>query len=1217
MRRPGRLTPGAGDCHAAMQSHRLFLSDSFRESWSAIIRPWLLDVGSVAWRNALPTVVLTPTRGHAKALRHLWMQAVDANPRGRDSAVGLLGVRFWTPSDARAFLSQRFAQKQLPATRENMHLLLSAAAGEQMRRRTAENPDARPGSLLSVATDSSVLARALDDLGAAGWSWQDQGPEWTRPLLAIYAEQLELCGLTSLQLHDRLLFDAALAHARRVGPSIGPVLIHGFGAEYWPRYQTLRSVAVASTSTILVLPYPSHYAEEAAQTWISTWETWLNVEREFIEAEADAPSEGSAGNAGSSDGRTAFQRDLHAIHDAVELHSGGTPSQAPAPVASESVRFLLSKGVAEEARAAAMQAIQWLEAGTGEGAAGGGQSAGMLRIGIVVPGLGAMAREISALLSAWQVPHFDSIGHHTPGLFSSSAWEAWLDLQLRPCRRTLLRFLRVWKGTEDLAVAGPSGGETTVGALSLGMIEDVISGALAELFIDDILLIREALKSSARPRDAAVGKLLDRIALLPEAGGFDDFLSTLEAALPLLGWQAELDVIRRQAAFLRGRMSLKLHRQIFLNWLGEVTQGVGRTRDDLGRHFYARVHLVTYEEAAGQPWTHLILTSLADGVWPAPPEESAFLSDEDIRELNKRLRNWNLASLRSTSVGTGEYVPTLGRAWCLSPDERRQLAEARLLHLVTAATHGLALSTRLGDETEPARELNAGAFFTRIYGAARGQWLDEAAAHRLEVATRELLDQAPSTLEAPARRASDPSTAPAAARLPQAGQTRVARLARLKDTEGLAAPRFSEYEFALPHRPARPISLPCREWELALKAPAMVWMKRLLGVGPDRAEDDDITSRSTGQWVHQWLARAPIAAGRAARSGGAGRGLGGPRLHPMPGVDEWRATIRQCANMSLRSVAMIAARHGRALPPLWVPVWNRAAWLAVTLSEIVADSGYPELVSEISLTPPGAGRGGFVSVPTSSGIELLLEGRMDVLLHKPFADAELPKASVEPGPWDEPSPLPSAPSVPAAEPWSDEESPFLSEAAEAHSSQAQEVTEPDAVTEGSPAEASGVEAEDEEDDLFTRATVRAHSREPDGLDYGDGRWLILDYKTGRSTRNLTMASLAKGTGLQVALYALALRQLGAPQVDFAYAYPSSTLGEAAPPPLSVRDLAEIGPLLDSLARMQNSGVFGWHGQLRTEFGPRLPYPLATLPVPEDLLEERWLASHPALAGALA
>jgi len=45
------------------------------------------------------------------------------------------------------------------------------------------------------------------------------------------------------------------------------------------------------------------------------------------------------------------------------------------------------------------------------------------------------------------------------------------------------------------------------------------------------------------------------------------------------------------------------------------------------------VHLVTYEEALGQPWSHLVLTSLADGIWPPPADESAFLSEEDIREL--------------------------------------------------------------------------------------------------------------------------------------------------------------------------------------------------------------------------------------------------------------------------------------------------------------------------------------------------------------------------------------------------------------------------------------------------------------------------------------------------------------------------------------------------------------------------------------------------------
>ncbi|MEZ0297485.1 MAG: PD-(D/E)XK nuclease family protein [Candidatus Methylacidiphilales bacterium] len=1196
-----------------MPRHRLFLSDSFQDSWHGVLRPWLAQYATEAWKQALYTVVLTPTRGHGNALRQKWLE----------SGHGLLGLRFWTPSDARAFLAQRFPQQQLPATRENMHLLLSAAAGERMRQKLAEDPAARPGSLLSVSTDSSVLARALDDLGAAGWSWKDQGPTWTRPLLELYSEQLEACGLSPLQHHDRQLFEAARREVSEHGPILGPVLVHGFGPEYWPKYQTLRSVAVASAGATIVLPYPTRHAEDAAQTWISTWELWTGTERDFVEQSDDIE-----GGAESGEGKPAFIHYARGLAEWLEVntpHSSSSATGTPGRRSNSSsrnqgrIRFLLGKGVAEEARAAALQAVEFLEsAGEVAEAQSADSDSQNLRIGIVVPGLGAMAREVSALLASWQVPHFDSVGHNVPGQFSAPAWEAWLDLQLRPCRRTLLRLIRVWPRQdlwprqEPVAVVEAEEAELfpdeetgdrvsviqpePMRPLGLGQVEDVISAALADIFIDDVRLIRESLKSSKRGRDVAVGNMLDSVVLLASEGTFDEYLNQLREALMALGWLAELAVIDRQSVFLKGRMSLRLQRNVFLHWLREVTEGVGKTRDAMGRHFYARVHLVTYEEALGQPWSHLILTSLIDGIWPPPNDESAFLSEEDIKQLNKRVRDWNRATLGTVAAGRGEFTPTLGRAWCLAPEERRQLAEARLLQLVASPTRGLALTTRLGEESEPARELNANAFFMQIYFADHGEWLNEEISRRLEHETEALLLQAPSVLESQLPAPQNDADPVSSVRATPPGQTRVARLARTGESE---LPRFTEYEFALRTRPeepkgrsqrqgppriVRPVSLPCREWELALKAPAIVWMKRLLGVGPDRAEDDDITARSTGQWVHQWLARAPLAAGR---------GHGRTPARPMPNANGWRRTIRQSANTSRSSVQALAARHGRPLPPLWVPVWSHAAYLAFALSEVVSDCGFSELAAEVALKPPGSARGGFVPYRTASGAELLLEGRMDVLLHEPDAVSTVTVAPTEP----EPSPMAD---------FDDETSPFLDDSdAESFAPAAPEQPVMEAIVPTAPAI----------DDLFSRS-AQATARRP-GLDFPNGRWMILDYKTGKSTKPISVPQLTKGTGLQVALYALALRQMGARAVSFAYACPGIPLnsgGNGAP--VSVLSLAELQPLLDNLAQMQNNGRFGWHGELRPEFGHRMPYPLATLPVPEDLLERKWIAEHNALGGAL-
>jgi hypothetical protein len=47
--------------------------------------------------------------------------------------------------------------------------------------------------------------------------------------------------------------------------------------------------------------------------------------------------------------------------------------------------------------------------------------------------------------------------------------------------------------------------------------------------------------------------------------------------------------------------------------------------------------------------------------------------------------------------------------------------------------------------------------------------------------------------------------------------------------------------------------------------------------------------------------------------------------------------------------------------------------------------------------------------------------------------------------------------------------------------------------------------------------------------------------------------------------------------------------------------------------MQQTGIFGMRGTLRGQFTFTRSYPLATLAVPRDLVEERWEITHEALA----
>ncbi len=127
---------------------------------------------------------------------------------------------------------------------------------------------------------------------------------------------------------------------------------------------------------------------------------------------------------------------------------------------------------------------------------------------------------------------------------------------------------------------------------------------------------------------------------------------------------------------------------------------------------------------------------------------------------------------------------------------------------------------------------------------------------------------------------------------------------------------------------------------------------------------------------------------------------------------------------------------------------------------------------------------------------------------------------------------------------------------------------------------------------------------------GDELWII-DYKTGakRALRLPLKKRLLDGTALQLSLYALAVRTRNARRAQISLLSP---LVRPLEPQLSDSDLEPEQEIFLELARMQQGGVFGMHGPLRGTFRFTEDYPLATLGIDQDTLEQRWESTHPAL-----
>jgi hypothetical protein len=134
----------------------------------------------------------------------------------------------------------------------------------------------------------------------------------------------------------------------------------------------------------------------------------------------------------------------------------------------------------------------------------------------------------------------------------------------------------------------------------------------------------------------------------------------------------------------------------------------------------------------------------------------------------------------------------------------------------------------------------------------------------------------------------------------------------------------------------------------------------------------------------------------------------------------------------------------------------------------------------------------------------------------------------------------------------------------------------------------------------------------DAASFAGQKIWIVDYKTG-STRELKASDLhddlVKGTTLQLGLYALAMRERGAAEVSVSII---SLAVKNVAPQLSVADLAPHTDVFADLAEMQRSGVFGMKGDIRPAFRYSAPYPFATLQIDNDILEDKWSLTHPAL-----
>lgn len=720
--------------------------------------------------------------------------------------------------------------------------------------------------------------------------------------------------------------------------------------------------------------------------------------------------------------------------------------------------FLIGANVAEQAEAITRQCVRYLA------------EEKCTRLGVIFPGSGGLPRLVANSLARLGILHNDGFANLVPGIFESAEWQAWIELQRAPHLGPLLRFLN---SLPDPAVLSP--------ALSRSAFEKVLQESYSELLVDDLEILCEYCLRHADEKSQSAAHALRALPFLPQRGTLAQFLEKTKAGLAYLGGKQQAFEIANATHDWPRHLDAKFSRALFLRWLEETAASFGLARSAAGDHPYARVQLLAVSHAQSQEWSHLIFAGCNEGTWP-PPAGAEFARADEIRAFNCSVQQLNQRAARQGSQGEGHLSVCENHSLYLGPIEQRAIALRQFDALVESASEGVTLAASLMQEDAPERFWNPSECFTQLYLKTRGEPLTQTALKNLHCATAQWLEDSGQLLQSCERSGED------------VRQTLIAFSARRDASEPAG-----EYDFALrPGGASRPMpTLSVSDLQSMVSSPAIVWMKRYLGVEPP---DDTANpwAATTGEWVHRWLA-----------------GISEPKDGTLFGAFPSSTIIDQrvcvSADECRSALRLLCDSLGKSVPDWWNSGWLNARYLARHLGGKIASArGWDWMATELSI-----GRDGTVKIDDNA--ELQLRGQIDLVLAQ------------------------------------------------------------------------------------KNATDLA----------GQNIWIV-DYKTAFA-RELKLSdlhdSLVKGGALQLGLYALALRDLGAADVSASIL---SFAVKSVAPQLAVLDLEPHTNVFTDLAKMQRTGVFGMKGEIRPAFGYTATYPLATLQIDNDILEDKWTLTHPAL-----
>jgi hypothetical protein len=776
-----------------MAATRLYFTASVEEQWRALVGPWLREQAGEAWKNRKPTVILTPSRAESFYLRS----------RLVEEDVSFLGLRFWTPSDARKFLLGEISSEIGTATQAELRLVARVCAEKlaQNNGTVAGPATAANATLTSVIREPGPFLRAYDLLLGAGCDPARDGAVYGRELARELQDTLEERHIATQAGLHRHLWNKTSSPGESL---IASVLVVGFNAAHWPLWDLLKAVVFSAEQAVVALSEPRVFAEEIDQLWISSWE-------EITQSESISPISPIS----SDDPAVPFATLIASYEKGVRTRDADS---VPA-----GLTFLVTPDLASHIRAVVLQALDYL------------RREACARLGIVFPEANALALGVVEELRRLGIPLNDGTGSLAPGLFERRCWQSWIALQEEPGVSRLIAWVCACE-----AQGVSCGAEKTLSARD---IADVLENALGESLVDDLnFLARHLEENSTGNRAGAVADFVRNRIVLPEAATFAKFLALTRRAFALPGWEEHLARLQVDPPAWLRQSNEPLSRRTFLEWLKESTNSQTRTRGADGNHFYGKVHLLIYAQMTGQTWSHLILTGLNEGVWPRVFEAGAFGSRHELAALNQQASALNRLGSGQGGQGMGHETVAADRGHCLLPLERQDLA-LRDLCAALESTGTAACLTAM--TTEGGRSLLPSDFFNHAYQAKTGRMLDEETFRTLANTT-----EAWCSKHEPILRQQGLSQVQLRNEEETIIATQVAYTARRDPMQP-----FGPYEFSYGQPPRQMIQLSCKRWEDAWNHPATVWLEEIVGASP-WPEGTLSWPRAVGTWAHRWLAAA-------------------------------------------------------------------------------------------------------------------------------------------------------------------------------------------------------------------------------------------------------------------------------------------------------------------------------------------------------------------------